>query len=325
MLTDFVVQLFDDQPRRETAVYMLLNGKKTLSVLFAALQHGQLQWLQLYPTLARKDFQAAIKQLVASGALTSTATGLVLVDPQAKAAAAKRVELPTHFEPWMGVREFELRLLLGVQAVSEAPYHNSHYQPAVRDWAVQQYVRRWYGQARHTDFAGELTVAFALMPAASANRLAKHLIGHDFVGGAQAEDLAGEFRHLDDLAQLVALIAAHPDWPALQSLWGGRVALLSPSNYRACQLIDAGQTREQVGLSLHLKPSTVNEHLLAAAIFGWQPPIKALYPPALLQAFAAVNPHEQDYQKLLAALPDAEFFHVRLFQILNLQGRWPRG
>ncbi|WP_054661807.1 hypothetical protein [Lacticaseibacillus camelliae] len=98
MLTDFVVQLFDEQPRRETAAYMLLNGKKTLSVLFAALQHGQLQWLQLYPTLGRADFQAAVKQLVNAHALTHTETGLVLTDPAAKMQAAARVPLPTHYQ-----------------------------------------------------------------------------------------------------------------------------------------------------------------------------------------------------------------------------------
>lgn len=325
MLTDFVVQLFDEQPRRETAAYMLLNGKKTLSVLFAALQHGQLQWLQLYPTLGRADFQAAVKQLVNAHALTNTGTGLVLTHPAAKMQAAGRVPLPTHYQPWMGVREFEQRLLLAVQAVSEAAYHNNQYQPAVRDWGVQQFVRRWYAQNRQGKFAAELTAAFALLPSAAANRLAARLIGHEFVGGAQAEDLAGAFLHLDDLARLVGLIAEHADWPALQSLWGGRVALLSASNYRACQLVDAGRTREQVGAQLHLKPSTVNEHLLAATIFGWQPPVERLYSPALRQAFAQVDPHELDYQKLLAAIPGAEFFHVRLFQILNLQGRWPRG
>ena len=60
MLTDFVVQLFDDQPRRETAVYMLLNGKKTLSVLFAALQHGPLLGVRRFPGVARPGGRAAV-------------------------------------------------------------------------------------------------------------------------------------------------------------------------------------------------------------------------------------------------------------------------
>ncbi|MFD1392078.1 hypothetical protein ACFQ3L_00545 [Lacticaseibacillus jixianensis] len=323
MLTDFVVQLFDDQPRRETAVYMLLNGKKTLSVLFAALQHGQLQWLQLYPTLAREDFQAAVAQLIQAGALRQADKGLVLADPAAQARAAVKVPLPVHYQPWMGLAGFEQRFLLAVQAVSEASYHEARYRPAVRDWGVQQAIRRWYRQAARADFPGELTAAFAALPAPAADRLASRLIGHDFVGSAQPLDLAGQLQKLDDLAQLVTLIAAHPEWPALTSLWGGRVQLLSPSNYRACQLIEQGQTRAQVASQLRLKASTVNEHLLAATIFGWQPPVAALYSPALLAAFAGVNGQEQDYQKLLAALPGAEFFHVRLFQILNLQGRWP--
>lgn len=325
MLTDLVVQLFDDRPRRETAVYMLLNGKKTLSVLFAALQHDQLQWLQLYPTLAREDFQAAVAELVKAGTLQQSGAELTLADPAAKTAAAKRLPLPVHYQPWMGLAGFEQRLLLGVQAVSEASFHENQYRPAVRDWATQQAVRRWYQTSNAAALPQELTAAFTALPQASADRLASRLIGHDFVGSAQPAGLFGMLQTLDDLGQLVMLIAAHPEWPAVNQLWGGKVKLLSPSNYRACQLIEAGQTREQVSKQLRLKPSTVNEHLLGATIFGWLPPVKALYSPALLAAFAQVPPLEQDYQKLLAAVPEAEFFHVRLFQILNLQGRWPRG
>ncbi|WP_225047292.1 hypothetical protein [Lacticaseibacillus kribbianus] len=324
MLDELIVQFFSATPRRPTAVYFLLTGKKTISILFAALQHHQLQWLQLYPTLRRGDFQAAVARLTQAKTLVETEDGLVLAQPEAAAAAAAVLPRPAHYRADWDLDGFARRLVLAVQAVSEARFENRRYRPAVDDWATQQAVRRWYQTtATPVDaLPGELTAAFAALPEATADRLANRLIGHHFVGGAAAVGLAGELRRQDDLGRLVAAIAAHPEWAALGGLWGGPRSLISTSNRAACELAEAGVPRAAIQARLRLKESTVNEHLLGAAILGWQPPA-GLFSKALTAAFDAVaDPHEPDYRALLAAVPQADFFHVRLYQILQLQGRW---
>ena len=71
LLTDLAIQFFDTQPRRERAVFGLLAGKKTISNLYAALTHQQLQWLQLYPSLSKELFLQAVAQLKMHGQLTT--------------------------------------------------------------------------------------------------------------------------------------------------------------------------------------------------------------------------------------------------------------
>ncbi|WP_179395366.1 hypothetical protein [Lacticaseibacillus absianus] len=324
MLEDLVIQFFSAKPRREIAVYLLLVGKKTLSNLYAALEHAQLQWLQLYPTLAREDFQAAVERLVRAGALTRTETGLILNQPEAKQRAAARLPLPAHYAAQLDVQGFEQRLLLGVQVVSEARYHARAYRPVSSDWATQQAIRRWSRAVALPTVISELTAAFAALPDATANRLAARFVGHDYVGDAPTDGLRDQLGDVDALSQLILVIAAHPEWLTLHQLWGGPKSLLSASNRQACALATAGASRETIATQLRLRPSTVNEHLLGATILGWQPPITALIPVAVMGALTALpRPLDPDYHHLLAAVPEADFFAVRLAQILDLQGRWP--
>ena len=324
MLDDLLIQFFDAQARRETSVYLLLNGKKTLSILYAAMVHHQLQWLQLYPTLERENYQAAITRLRAQGLLVATDAGLVLADDAAQKAAAKRVPLPSHYHPDLAVHEFAPRLQLAVQVLSEASYHERHYRPIVQDWAVQQAVRRWW---RHCDAAqaqATLQAAFAALPQQSGDALVRRFVGHQFVGSAKSLTLADQLAEVDRLAEFISVIAAGDLATPWAQLWGGRRALAPASAYQALTLIVRGYSRTQVAAQLRLKPSTINEHLLTVAIEGAVLPVAQLYTPAqrqMLQHQGAVA----DYRALLAAVPECDFFQVRLYQILQFQGRWPDG
>ncbi|WP_338216074.1 hypothetical protein [Lacticaseibacillus salsurivasis] len=320
MLEDFMIQFFSDQPRRGPAVYLLLTGKKTLSILFSALQHHQLQWLQLYPTLARTDFQAALNTLIAQKRLVETDAGLVLGADSLD--SANKVPLPEAYQPWMGLAEFERRLLLAVQVVSEASFDNRRYRPAVAEWATQQAVRDWLKHVESANFVSELTAAFTTLPTPVADRLAQRLVGHDFVGAAQVGSLTASLEATNDLALLVAAIAQQK-WPALWTLWGGPTPLLPPNAKLVCDRFARGESRQQIAQQMRLRPSTVNEHLLEATILGWQPPVGQVYPAAVKAALTAYQGQQLDYQALLDAVPGSEFFQVRLFQILDLQGRWP--
>ena len=319
MLDDFLLQFFDAKPRRELALYLLLTGKKTVSVLFAALEHHQLQWLQLYPTLPRADFQAAIGRLQATHALEQTDTGLILIDPAAKKSAQQRVSLPTAYQPWMGVHAFGPRFHLAVQMLSEASFHNARYRPVTQDWAIQQSLRRWWQGIEVTTTIAELKTLLASLDDGVAKALLSEVIGHDFVGAGDLD----EMRHVQVLSQLIAAIEAS-DAPSWQALWGGRKPLGTKTQYLALQMIQQGASRQQVSERLHLKPSTINEHLLTAAIFGAEVPLAQLYPPAMRKALASADA-TLGYQPLLETVADSDFFQIRLFQILSLQGRWPHG
>ena len=145
MLTDFVIQFFSEQPRRERAVFGLLTGKQTISILYAALIHQQLQWLHLYPSLSKEAFSAAITTLKVQRMLRETETGLILTEKgqHLKQAAVTQLPFPTHYQPWMNLPVFAPRFFLGVQVLSEASYANRAYQPISVNWATQQVVKQW--------------------------------------------------------------------------------------------------------------------------------------------------------------------------------------
>lgn len=314
MLDDFLLQFFDEKPRRATALYLLLTGKKTLSVLFAALEHHQLQWLQLYPTLSRADFQAAIARLQADHKLEQTETGLVLTE-----VTSQTDHLPRAYQPWMGVHTFTPKFHLAVQMLSEASFHNRKYRPVTQDWAIQQQLRQWWQGVVYKTAIAELKHLLETIGDDQATAILSEVIGHDFVGSGELQPMA----QVQAIASLIAAIDAGgaPSW---QALWGGRKPLGTKTQYLAWQMVQQGATRQQASQRLRLKPSTINEHLLTAAIFGAELPLRQLYPETMVatlrQADATLH-----YQTLLEQIPDSEFFQIRLFQILSLQGRWPHG
>ncbi|MCI1985951.1 MAG: helix-turn-helix domain-containing protein [Lactobacillus sp.] len=326
MLDDLLIQFFNAQPRRLAAVYLLLTGKRTLSVLYAAMQHQQLQWLQVYPTLDRADYQAAVTRLQKQGYLQETATGWVLADTAAQQAAAARLPLPHAYHAELGVHDFSARFFLAVQVLSEASYGQKAYRPLTNDWVVQQAVRAWWAKSQPTAAVAELTAAFSQLPDATATLLTRHMVGHGFVGPGSLATVAAQFAELEAVAELITVIAAHPQWQALNRLWGGKQPIGSATMYQALALSQAGWPKAQIGQRLKLKPSTVDEHLLTAAIYGAQLPVASFYSPAQFAQLQALVPRAQEaYQTLLAAVPGSEFFQIRLFQILCFTGRWPSG
>jgi len=295
----------------------LLTNKKTISNLYAALQHQQLSRLHLYPTLSRENFQASIQRLKQAQLIAVTDEGAIITPAGRKQQQADF--LPQDYRPWMNLVQFEPRLYLGVQVLSEASFANRKYQPVITDYATQQQVKQWYRQVGRRSGIAELTAAFAMLAPDVANRLASLFIGHDFAGTAVIQHLADQMRHLDDLSQLVSLIDQHAEWPALQQLWGGRLPLISPSAARSLDGLNRGLTIPQIASATRLRPSTVMEHIQLAALFGANIPVDQLYTPA---EQAALVPLQGENHQTIIDATGLDFFHVRLFQILAVQQRW---
>lgn len=126
------------------------------------------------------------------------------------------------------------------------------------------------------------------------------------------------------MAALVNEIAAIKDegnpW---YELWGGPQDLVTrPARY-SLQQVQAGVGLKAIASKSHRKLSTVKEHLLLAAIMGESLPVEELIPQPIHQALDQID-QWQDHQVLLDTVPATDFFQVRLFQILKLQGRWSR-
>ncbi|KRM72597.1 helix-turn-helix domain-containing protein [Lacticaseibacillus brantae] len=316
-MDDLVLNFFDDLPWRPLSLWGLLTNKKTISNLYAALQHHQLSRLQLYPTLSRENFQATIQQLEHSGLIEVADAGAIRTSAGKKRQQAHF--LPSHYQPWMNLFQFEPRLYLGVQVLSEASYANRKYQPVIGDYATQQQVKQWYRRLGSQSGITELTAVFSMLEPAVANRLASLFIGHDFAGTAVLQTVPDQMTHIDDLSQLVALIDQHPEWQALQQLWGGRLPLISLSAARSLAGLNQGLSIPQIAHNSRLRPSTVMEHIQLAALFGANIPVEQLYTAAEQATLTPLQGH--NHQTIIEST-GLDFFHVRLFQILAVQQRW---
>ncbi|KRO18285.1 helix-turn-helix domain-containing protein [Lacticaseibacillus saniviri] len=320
MLPEFIIQFFEDQPRRPLAVHGLLTGKKTISNLFAALLHQQLDALLLYPTLDRDQFQAAIKQLTQKKLLEATDQGLVLTDHGEAFASRHRDLLPSHYQPALMPHQFLPRFFLGVQVLSEGSYHHSAYEPTTNDFAVQQAIKRWYHQPNFTVAAAidELHALFETLPQDVADRLSNQLVGHDFAGSLAVTDLQQSMQQRDDICVFLQTLVPEQLWWAL---WGGPTDPVSASANRTIEALNQGMSVAQIATRYRYKESTVNEHLLLGAIYGRQLPLEQFYRPE--ERAALTGQSVTSYQTIMAQGPFS-FFQVRLYQILMIQGRWPQ-
>lgn len=330
--------LSDDQPRRIRVIENLLVGKRTVSTLYWGLRYDLLAWFGFEKHLARRDVANALNQLVADGSATVanlvaqlTPTGAIQ-----KHQLAKVTYQPVALSSWLTVARPEAwqGLQLAVQVVSEFQAANRQYYPLQVAFETRQTVKRWFLAQRRPTLAkqvrGELGQFLSAIPEPVADLWASLLVGHQ-TPGKTVEQLfemthrsALELTVIQDdiMTQLVLVTQAAPtSFPVLHELlqaW--QVSPISPSAAQTLANYRAGATLSTIVEHRRLKPSTVHEHLLEAAIFlsVQQFPYAKLLPNDLQRAFA---------QRLTGSIDDwafdqvsdlkIEFWQFRLYEIMR--------
>lgn len=317
-----LLQLLDDQPQRPLGLWGILTGRKTASIMFAGLEHSQLQYFGLLPDLTKPEYLAAVRRLQ-QDRLLNQAEQKVWRSAAGRARCADMAALQNAlkaYAPSFGVTQFDPRFFLAVQVVSEASYQQRRYAPISADWQVQQYVRRWY----RTVFSAlngaisELHALFSQLDPQVADYLAALMVGHDYVGSGVSQD-SYLYRELA-LSALLRVLEERPA-SAWTQLWGGRVDLIPAAAAQTCAEFVQGATVAQLVKKKNRRLSTITEHLQIAAILGTPLPLDRFLSAeqqATLEAAWAQG--QRSYQDLLAALPGAEFLQVRMFQIEKYRG-----
>lgn len=339
MNSELLLQLLDGkQPRRIRVIENLFIGRKTVSTLYWGLRYQLLPWLGFDKRLTRQTMDRVVRELTTAG-LIDNQDSMVSLTP--KGQSYQRVLKETWHQPeaqihWLtfdGQAGLE-RLLLAVQTVSELKAQNHGYYPVQVSWASRVAVKNWYRKHRQVNLAqnlhSELSLFLAQQPSLVADQWAALLVGHKQTG-TTLEQLAKLTNQSTCEMQIltyditVALMAyalnANNQTPLLATLFDDlKQSQVSTSAKTTLNDFQAGLSLLQIGQRRGLKPSTVNEHLLEAAILLPRDafPYERLLPGALQHTLKQTLTGSIDDWRFndLAAL-DIEFWQFRLYEILR--------
>lgn len=267
------------QPRRSKVIYNCLRGRKTVSILFWSLRYDVLSWLNTLPNLTWTSFEATLRQLVANNQVQRDDDGQLLLSPTATRINAD-VMLPKATRQWARVLHLnQLRetVLLGLQALAQQSHHQMNYFPLSVGGPARQAVRSWFERVNQQHDQKQTIAALAdwlqQQSELQANLFVAQLVGGS-VTGLTTSQLAQQFKlpswelELRQLANWLEFAAAFssPSTSLGQLVSACWQPQLSVSIEQTLQAIQADRSRQQISEQRRLKLSTVNEHLLTAAI-----------------------------------------------------------
>ena len=298
MQATILLVTFADQPRRYKAIFYLLQGKQTISNLFAGQEYDLLNQFHLYPNLKWSDYQASLRELAQAGLVTldskQALVTLTAAGQTAREQLLARDFWPRAYDYWrMGAALTQwTRLLLAVQVVSNLDHQIKHYQPLTESINVQGHVKRWlrrWGRQGSQGLAGELGQAFNALPPRTALIIANSFWS-DYDPGVSAGSLAQALgltaaelplAQIDCLGQLLTFVHGHAAaYPVLAQLLPVPASPLNASAGWTYQQVLSGKSWTKLTHDSRLKASTLKEHLLQAAILC---PDFALTAPAIQQ------------------------------------------
>lgn len=329
---EYLLLLFSQhQWRRPLAIYYVLQGKRTVSNLYAGLAYQLLSLYQFLPQLQLADYQHQLKYLVQQG-------WLVVQDKKMK----KTVQGQQHEQEWRQQHQvptgidslhfpkadhYTARLFLATQVLSELGYQNRQYYPlmiAERDRiAVKQWLFRQNKATVVTAFAQDWQHFLNQLPSADATFMSLFLSGHavdrltiEQVAVRQQTTAFAVFLRQQTL--IYQLLSSLPQLPLFASLWQplAPTSLLSRSAAQTYQAVLQGTSIQTLQQRRQLKVSTLTEHLLEAAIlmpdFPFEQFLNTDQQHYLATQLYDVPIDQWQFQQLAQPLP---FFQFRLYQI----------
>lgn len=283
----YLLLFFDqNQLRRPKTIWQLLTAKLTTSTLYGGLRYDLLSYIKTPLEMNALQYEKSLQELIAKGWLKVNEEQYLLT---ATGLQQKKHFFATH--PYLCLTQpglfahidlqlWNARLLLVVQAVSELCHQNAHYYPCVEDVFVQATIKRWFKQIGKENACAiikeSLNEFLKAQDIKQATIFSAQLVGHEFSGFTK-QQIAQQFLLSpaevsfiwSDLASGYAyFLQTH--YPKAKVLLDGvfKVNILSASAQETFNLFKQGVSLNQIAQIKKVKVSTVQEHLLNAAILS---------------------------------------------------------
>lgn len=340
----FILNLFScSQPKKGSTVFHILQGKRTASILYRAIDYSLETFFGFFPQLDRSVFYKKLDGLVSMGYLSfSPETKEYLQSEIGK----NKVEsyFSAHYYPsqlnWLtqgrAITEFQRIIYFLTQIFSEIRHKNNRYLPVEKDYDIQQWVKSWMAkqdiplQKLAIEFGMEWKRLLSCLETENAIILVHLMSGHDAVGLTKNQlshqmnlsELEITFRQYDSISYLIQQISADSKHiPLFDSIVQETVVPsekgISTSAKETALLLKKGFSIEKIAHIRHLKKSTISEHVIELAILFPTLDIQPFIPTeiyAALKTLLADSP-ELSFQEANDHLLNVEFLWYRLMQI----------
>ncbi|CAH0417678.1 helix-turn-helix domain-containing protein [Periweissella ghanensis] len=339
MLAGYVLTKLNSTEWRRAKVFgnIWQGGAQTVSTSFWGLVYDLLPETGLFASV---EIEKIVKSLQRQGLIARDEHGLVQLT--AKGASAQAEYVTTHYVPEhlsinqsYDVKFFQELFLLANQTISELAYSNAQFYPYQIDLRAQWQLKNWLkGHSREVlikQWYLELQTWLATLPNADAQLFTQMLFGHDVTNALFSElpvpttwdEFDWQVWQLDHLAALMThSLQSDSLIKSLMTL--AQRALLSNSAEQSVTLWQQLQSVNQVAQGRRIKPNTVREHILQAAILQrWSAnEIELLIPASEQKVLADLYGDAEittwDFKAYAGGKDPRYFTYFRLYQLLQL-------
>ncbi|MCM0599034.1 helix-turn-helix domain-containing protein [Periweissella fabalis] len=339
MITGYMLTKLNLTESRRAKVFgnIWQGGAQTVSTSFWGLVYDVLPETGLFENT---NIEKVLKELQRHGLIKHDAHGLIQLTSKGATTQAQYQE--THYIPkHLAINQnFDLKLfrdlfLLANQTISELAYHNARFYPYQIDLQAQWQLKHWLKmhprEVLITQWSQELQTWLATLSNEDAQLFAQMLFGHDVSNALFSElpipDTWTEFDwqlwQLDQIAALMT-VSLTTDTLIKSLILLTRRSLLSNSANISVAMWQENHSLKQIAQQRQIKPNTVREHILQAAILQrWSvAAIEELIPDneqsVLADIYRDADLINWDF-KIYAAGKDPRYFtYFRLYQLLQL-------
>ncbi|WP_347862829.1 helix-turn-helix domain-containing protein [Salimicrobium sp. PL1-032A] len=278
--------------RTISGVFHLLRGKKSSQTFQDAKVYGIDRYYGIYPGLKRETVINILEKLEKDQAIQRVDESRVAVTEIGRGELNSHVET-LHFsgmEYSEAVNEFQDRLLLWIQVLSNAVHHKEYYLPVVDGAAVQQWAKKLYiKEKKRLGYEGERLFHELIRILAGLSEMEKDLFVRRLTGGGDTgwtyDQLAESWAipisdvplYLKNTHYYLFFEAVKNPSSSLHKLTGDLVKKesLTASSKKSIRLFDEFQSLEEVAELRGLKTSTIEDHLVEAVLVDPERPIDA--------------------------------------------------
>ncbi|AYF92552.1 helix-turn-helix domain-containing protein [Apilactobacillus bombintestini] len=326
------------QPRRIKLIENLLSGKRTVSTLFWAMRYNILQYSGVLRRVHFNDYHKDLNSLLNNKYIKKVDDYRYLLTDKGQKQKDSMLESfyiikNNSFRYDYDVSLFKERFLLATQVVSEYSYKNTNYYPTKTNMQSSYIVKKWFIKNKKdisVRFRDYLVKYLSQISDDKANILAQLLIGHDVLGMTARQmakhinrsTLEEFFIESDLWINLIQYIENdNNDFlkPLLKNIVNEKINSHAIETYK---LFARNNSLKSISNMLHVKISTVKEHLIECAI--WMPkdnfPYKKILTKNMIELMNDTfeNKNIDDWKfNDLPKTNGMDFFNFRIYQIMR--------
>lgn len=342
----YILSYFSKKITSTSQINHIFHGKRTPSMFYLVEVNKKHHGFSQFKNISKEKIEKNIKQLVFEEKLIRQKKGYALTD-------IGKEKLDTYFQSHYYPQEikdfsnvnlrklFWERYQLYTQVFSEYSNNNVEYSPVIKHPSHQENVRQLFYVFKNKKdelfykWVEENKIIFTKMNLDSANLLANFLTGHQFIGHTRDQMLESfqmspvelNFFIMDSIEDMIGKIREYKNkvpllYKVLKVLDAESLYGLSPSTFLTYEMINRGNSIEQIARNRKIKENTVKEHILEISFIVQSFPYINYIPQEIYQELKMLfGNHVPTFREAKTQVRNTEFMHYRLVDLERLRAK----